>query len=218
MDAARKSAWVRWGLVLVGLTVAVLVALWLKDLLTPTGPMQKMKVQQITLVRPPPPPPPPPEQKPPEPEIKDEVKVDQPDPTPEPQPAEAAPAPLNVGDGAEGGLDVGGTRGAPTLPGSGGGQGNPWAWYDAILNDAVNSAFQNALSREKALKDKNYRVIVKVWLDSTGRVTRAALVDSTGDSRADDVLKNALREMRALREGPPADMPQPVKIRVISRA
>ena len=217
MEPERKSAWMRWGLVLVGLAVAVTIALWLKDMLTPKGPVQKMKVQQITLVRPPPPPPPPPEQKPPEPEIKEEVKVDQPEPTPEPQPAEAAPAPLNVGDGAEGGLDVGGTRGAPTLPGSGG-RGNPWAWYDAILNDAVNSAFQNALSREKALKDKNYRVIVKVWLDSTGRVTRAALVDSTGDIRADEVLKNALRDMRALREGPPSDMPQPVKIRVISRA
>lgn len=217
-QAKRKPAWLRWGGVLVGLAAAVLIALWLKDLLTPKGPVQKMKVQQITLVKPPPPPPPPPEQKPPEPEIKEEVKVDQPEPTPEPQPAEAAPAPLNVGEGAEGGIDVGGTRGVPTLAGSGGGRGNPWGWYDAILNDAVNDAFQKALSREKALKDKNYKVIVKVWLDGAGRVTRAALVDSTGDIRADEVLKDALRDMRALREGPPADMPQPVKIRVTSRA
>jgi len=82
----------------------------------------------------------------------------------------------------------------------------------------VNSAFQSALAREKALKNKNYKVIVKVWIDSTGNVTRAALVDSTGDARADEVLKEALRDMRALRDSPPADMPQPVKIRVTSRA
>lgn len=213
----RKPAWMRWGLVLAGIAVAVLIALWLKDMLTPKGPVAKMKVQQITLVRPPPPPPPPPEQKPPEPEIKEEVKVEQQEPTPEPQPAEAAPAPLNVGEGAEGGIDVGGTRGTPTLAGSGGG-GNPWAWYDALLNEGINNAFQSALAREKALKDKNYKVIVKVWISESGKVTRAALVDSTGDPRADEVLKEALRDMRALREGPPADMPQPVKIRVTSRA
>jgi len=44
------------------------------------------------------------------------------------------------------------------------------------------------------------------------------LVDSTGDARADEVLKDALRDMRALREGPPGDMPQPVRLRVTSRA
>ncbi|MEW6120934.1 MAG: energy transducer TonB [Pseudomonadota bacterium] len=215
----RKPAWMRWGLVVAGLVAAVLIALWLKDLLTPKGPVQKMKVQQITLVKPPPPPPPPPpEQKPPEPEVKEEVKMDQPEPTPDPQPAEAAPAPLNVGEGAEGGIDVGGSRGTPTLAGSGGVRGNPWAWYDALLNEAANDAFQKALARHEALKNKRYQVIVKVWLDDTGKVNRAALVDSTGDARADEILKDALRDMRALREGPPADMPQPVRIRVTSRA
>lgn len=215
----RKPAWMRWGGVVIGLAVAVLVALWLKDLLTPKGPVQKMKVQQITLVKPPPPPPPPPEQKPPEPEVKEEVKMDKPEPTPEPPQAEPAPAPLNVGEGAEGGIDVGGTRGTPTIGGTpGGGRGNPWAWYDALLNEAANDAFQKALSRHDALKNKRYQVVVKVWLDDAGRVSRAALVDSTGDIRADEVLKDALRDMRALREGPPADMPQPVKIRVTSRA
>ena len=59
---------------------------------------------------------------------------------------------------------------------------------------------------------------MKVWIDSGGQVTRAALVDSTGDARADEVLKEALNGMRALRDSPPADMPQPMKIRVTSRA
>lgn len=217
-ESKRKPAWARWGGVVVGLVAAVLIALWLKDMLTPKGPVKKMKIQQITLVRPPPPPPPPPpEEKPPEPEIKEEVKLDEPKPTPdEPQQAQEEPAPLNVGEGAEGGIDVGGSRGAPTLPGSGG--GNPWAWYDALVNDAVNSAVQAALAREPVLKNKNYKVIVKVWIDSGGKVTRAALVDSTGDARVDEVLKTALKEMRALRDSPPADMPQPMKIRVTSRA
>ena len=217
MEENKRKAWARWGGVMVGLIAAVLIALWLKEMLTPKGPVQKMKVQQITLVKPPPPPPPPPEEKPPEPEIKEEVKLDEPQPTPEePQQADAPP-PDGIAEGPDGGMATDIARGVPTLPGSGGG-GNPWAWYDALVNDAVNTAVQTALSREQALKNKNYKVIVKVWIDSGGKVTRAALVDSTGDARADEVLKEALKDMRALRDSPPADMPQPMKIRVTSRA
>jgi protein TonB len=217
-ERKQKPAWIRWGGVVAGLVAAVLIALWLKDMLTPKGPVQKMKVQQITLVKPPPPPPPPPEERPPEPEIKEEVKIDQPEPTPDPQEAQEAPAALNVGEGAEGGIDVGGSRGTPTLGGSGSGGGNPWGRYDALLNEAVSAAFQQALARDKALKGKNYKLMVKVWIDSGGKVTRATLLDSSGDARVDEVLREALNGMRALRDAPPADMPQPVKIRVTSRA
>lgn len=216
----RKPAWMRWGGVALGAIAAVLIALWLKSVLVSDGPVKKPTIQQITLVRLPPPPPKPPEEKPPEPEVKDEVKIDQPQETPEPQ-ADAPPPGPDLGVDAEGsgsgdGFGLVGKKGAGDLIGGAG--GNPWAWYDALVNDAVNSAFQAALGREKALKNKNYKVIVKVWIDGSGQVTRAALVDSTGDTRADEVLKDALKGMRALRDGPPADMPQPMKIRVTSRA
>lgn len=216
----RKSAWLRWGIVALLLGLAIAFGIWLKDLLVSDKP-KKPPIQQITLVRPPPPPPKPPEQKPPEPEIKkEEVKLPDPDPTPEPEQPQQADAPLPDGlpDGPPGGMQTDLGRGAPTLPGSGGGKGNPWAWYDAMLNDAINSAFQNALAREKELKDKNYKVVVKVWIDAQGDVTRAALVDTSGDPKVDELLKETLRNMRALREGPPPDMPQPVRIRVTSRA
>ena len=216
----RKPAWMRWGGVALGAIAAVLIALWLKSVLVSDGPVKKPTIQQITLVRLPPPPLKPPEEKPPEPEVKDEVKIDQPQETPEPQ-ADAPPPGPDLGVDAEGsgsgdGFGLVGKKGGADLIGGTG--GNPWAWYDALVNDAVSSAFQAALGREKALKNKNYKVIVKVWIDGGGQVTRAALVDSTGDTRADEVLKDALKGMRALRDGPPADMPQPMKIRVTSRA
>jgi protein TonB len=221
IDDNSKPAWVRWGGAALALAVAVLLVLWLRDVLQSAKPSKPMKLQQITLMRPPPPPPKPPEEKPPEPEVKEEVKLDEPTPE-EPQPADSPPPGADLGVDAEGsgegdGFGLVGKKGAGDLIGGGGG-GNPWGRYDALLNEAVSSAFQQALARDKTLKGKNYKVIVKVWIDSSGKVTRSALVDSTGDARADEVLKEALNSMRALRDVPPADMPQPVKIRVTSRA
>lgn len=218
----RKPAWLRWGGTALGLALAIALGLWLKDVLVSDKPAKKPTIQKITLVRPPPPPPPKPPEKPPEPEVKQEVKVPEPE-QPQPKEAEAPPPGPDLAVDAEGtgsGDDFGlvGKKGGSDLIGGGSGKGNPWAWYDAIVNEAINAAFQSALSREQALKDKNYRVVVKVWIDPAGTVARAQVVDSTGDARVDDLLKDVLRNMRALRDSPPQDMPQPIKIRVTSRA
>lgn len=215
-----KPVWMRWGGVGLGLIVAVMLGLALKNILVSDKPAKKPKLQQITLVRPPPPKPP--EPKPPEPEVK-KVKVPEIEPQPEPQKADAPPPGPDLGVDAEGtgegdGFGLVGKKGGADLIGGGGPKGNPWAWYDAMVNDVVSTAFQNALAREKALKDKNYKVIVKVWIGSDGQVTRAELDDSTGDAKVDGLLTDVLRNLRALRDSPPQDMPQPLKIRVTSRA
>jgi protein TonB len=215
----QKPAWVRWGVVALLVMAAIMLGLWLKDFLSDKTPPKKQSLQQITLIKPPPPPPPPPE-KPPEPVVKEEIKLSEPEPEPMDQADEPSPGPdLGVdaeGTGSGDGFGLVGKKGGADL--IGGSKGNPWAWYDAIVNDAVNSAFQDALAREKGLKDKTYKVIVKVWIDAGGKVSRIALVDKTGDQKVDDLLKDVLENLRALREGPPADMPQPLKIRVTSRA
>ncbi len=232
MSGKKKSLRSRLPVIAGLLFMALFTAgvIWLvKGFIDNAEPPEKTRVQKISLVKPPPPKP---EEKPPEPEKveqeqpkQDEVQMDAP-PTPD-QPKDEGPPPgeqlgLDAdGSGSGDGFGLAARKGGRDITTLGGGPkqtGNPWGWYDAILNDAVNSAFQKALGRESALKDKNYKVIVKIWIDADGKVERAALVDSTGDVRADEVLKDALRGMRALREGPPAGMPQPVKIRVTSRA
>ncbi|MDE2366154.1 MAG: energy transducer TonB [Betaproteobacteria bacterium] len=210
----------RGGIVVLALGGAVALGLWLKEFLGSDKPPPKQMHQQITLIKPPPPPPPPPEQKPPEPVVKEEVKLEEPTPEPMDEADKPPPGPdLGVdaeGTGSGDGFGLVGKKGGADL--IGGSRGNPWAWYDAIVNDAVNSAFQEALSHEKALKDKNYKVVVKVWIDAGGKVNRVSLADGTGDAKLDELLKNVLQNLKALREGPPADMPQPLKIRVTSRA
>lgn len=214
----QRPAWMRWGGIVLCLVAAVVLGLWLKDFLGSDEPPRKQSLQQITLIKPPPPPPP--EQKPPEPVMKEEIKISEPDPEPMEQADEPPPGPdLGVdaeGTGSGDAFGLVGKKGGANL--IGGSRGNPWAWYDGIVNEAINSAFQEALLREQALKDKTYKIVVKVWIEAGGQISRIALVDTTGDAEVDELLKDVLQNLRALREAPPADMPQPIKIRVTSRA
>ena len=220
MEEKQQPAWLRWGVVLLCLAAAVMLGLWLKNFLSSDEPPKKQGLQQITLIKPPPPPPPP-EQKPPEPVVKEEIKISEPDPEPMDKADEPPPGPdLAVdaeGTGSGDAFGLVGKKGGADLIGGGRG-GNPWAWYDGIVNEAINSAFQEALAREQALKDKSYKVVVKVWIDPRGQISRVVLADTTGDAKIDELMKDVLQNLRAIREAPPAAMPQPIKIRVTSRA
>src|SRR4051794_4264033 len=170
----------RFGIVVAALLAAIALGLWLKELFYSDKPHAKTSLQQITLVKPPPPPPP---EKPPEPVVKEEVKLAEPEPEPVDQQADEPPPGPDLAIDAEGtgsgdGFGLVGKKGGADLIG-GGSRGNPWGWYDGILNEAVNSAFRDALERESELKDKNYKVVVKVWINPTGKIGRIALVDKT---------------------------------------
>ena len=43
---------------------------------------------------------------------------------------------------------------------------------------------------------------------------RVALVDKNGNRKVDELLEDVLQSLKSLREGRPADMPQPLKMRV----
>jgi hypothetical protein len=58
---------------------------------------------------------------------------------------------------------------------------------------------------------------VKVWPDSTGRITRAELIGTTGDHVIDEAITNEVLKGLQLQEPPPADMPAPIILRIIGR-
>jgi len=167
----------------------------------------------------PPPPPPPPPQKPPEEKMEKETAAEEKTP-PKPEPAKAPddPAPLGTnlkGDGPGlAGLGGGSGLGGGTLGGGGGGKaGSRFGWYAG----QVQSKITEALRTNPKTKSASLRIEVRIWPDSTGRVTRAQLSGSTGDSGLDNAIQNGVLTGLQLQEPPPAGMKLPIVLRLTAR-
>lgn len=207
---------------LIGMAVVGYGGYWLKSQFSkPSGPTRQVTKISIIPDTPPPPPPPPKEEKRPEPKEQKEAKVEQPKPVEAPpQQAEQLKMEGAAGDGpspfAAGsvtneykGGDVGSTiGGAPARLNR---------MQFAFFTNALQRHIQDELARNREVKQIDYRVVVKVWLARDGSIQRAVLDDSTGNDKADAALSAALAEMRPFRDAPPADMPQPIRLRITNR-
>lgn len=167
----------------------------------------------------PPPPPPPPPKEPPKEQPKEqpkEIKVEQPKPVEAP-PAENLKMEGAAGDGpspfAAGAVSNEYSGGDVTTIG-GGVNKNQFGWYTGLIKEKI----EDAISKDKELATGSYKLIVKVWVSENGRIQKYELVSSTGDAQKDQLVKKALDDMPALSEGPPSDMPQPIKLKVTSRS
>ena len=167
------------------------------------------KVVQVHVFRPPPPPqveePPPP--------VEQQVKLPDPEPL-----ADAPDVPNMPGDL---GLDAEGVAGGDAfgLMGRKGGQAliggeGRFRWYANHVKDEV----LDYLSSHDDVRTSSYSVVLQVWIDADGRIGRCEVVGSTGDVHLDETLKFALADLAAFDEAPPTGMPQPVRLRIRSRA
>ncbi|AOY97533.1 ferric siderophore transporter TonB (plasmid) [Cupriavidus sp. USMAA2-4] len=171
----------------------------------------------VALPPPPPPPPPPPEQKPPEP-VKERMQA------PEPKPSEPAQKPdeaqkpaddaaesvtMNAdAQGGVGGIQVGSGGGM----GSGGGGGRAG---NALFSRYLGAALQRAVQRNEATARLSYPpVLVHLWMDADGRITRVEMVRSSGDATIDAALLGALRALGTLDEKPPAGQVFPARVEI----
>jgi len=166
------------------------------------------KPESITISLPPPPPPPPPPPTPPPPKPPPEQKIvevtpikpiDKPKDEPKaPDKAPGPPGPKASGPPSDDG--IGGAGGGDgTIGGSG--PADPFAVYAG----EVQSAVKQALGRNTTTAHANiHHLRVKLWINSTGRVTRVAPAISSGDPSVDDALKNQALVGVQISDPPPA--------------
>jgi outer membrane biosynthesis protein TonB len=188
------------------------VGLVLKNLLTGNTASKKAPTTiKIMPDAPPPPPPPPPKEQPKE--QPKEVKVEQPKPQQAPQPpAETLKMEGAVGDGPspfQAGTVTNEYKGGTTIGGK-----DQFAWFTGLLRGQI----ENALARDKEVARGDYRLVVKVWITRSGKIERIELEGSSGNTQTDGLIRTALNSLSSLSEPPPENMPQPVKLRIISRS
>lgn len=163
-----------------------------------------------------PPPPPPPRDEPPPPP--DEQKMEDPTPRDEPQEqepdqADEPPPGEDLGvdaDGAGSGDSFGlvGHKGGKGL--IGGGDRNRW------FAGQVQQDLQRQLADSEKARAAKYAVVVKLWFHADGGVDRYEMAGIVGDKKSESALRAVLDQLR-LQATPPQDMPQPLKLRIVSR-
>lgn len=196
----------------------------------PPKQVRELKVVKLAPPPPPPPPPPPKPEKPIEekmveqpkmqtPEVKQEKPLDKPAPNKSAK-SDEPPGPLSLDAKGTGPGDLFGLGGKPGgsaygIGGGGdggGGGGSKWGWYASIVQSQVESALRSNRKTRSAVM----RVEIKLWADSSGRISRVQLGSSTGDAEVDAAIRDDLGAL-TLREPPPKDMPMPVVMRVTAR-
>jgi periplasmic protein TonB len=177
-----------------------------------TGQVQAQEVTQVRLMLPPLPPPPPP---PPPPEAAKEEKMIE-----EKEEEEAPPDPSPQVDTAVKG------------PGAGGMQikaGNSAGFFAnrksvdeaararSAYAMAAKSRIMDALRSNPRTRKASLRIDIRIWPDQTGRITKASIAASSGDTALDATIRDEILTGLQLSTPPPAGMPTPIVMRVIAR-
>ena len=155
---------------------------------------------------PPPPPPPPPEQMKEEMIKQEEEKEEEPDPTPAESTAIKGPP--------GGGPSLAAARPGNFFAKRSDGGKTKWGWYASQVQTRIGELLRNNPRTKKASIPS---IDVRIWADlSTGKIQRASLVSSTGDTALDAAIIEALQGGQ-LQQPPPEGMPMPITLRVKAR-
>lgn len=171
---------------------------------------------KVSTIIPLPPPPPPPE-KPPEPEkVEDQVAETEPRPMEQIKPKIEAPP--RLADSAMT-MDTAGQAGADAFnigAGAGGGMGGGGGGT-ATYGQYLAYALQQALQSDERTRRLVFKLVVDIWLDPSGRLTRINLIESSGSPKADAAVLAALRAVDRVDEKPTAGLTFPARVVITGR-
>ena len=177
------------------------------SLLSDSPPRMQRVVHDIALL--PPPPPLPQVEQPPPPEVKEELNIPEPETVSQ---DDAPPGDLGLdADGGNGsdGFQLRARKGGRDLLAA----GSQFGW----LADRIQDSIYKTLSANRKVRSASYVVKVNLWLGNDGRVERFELAGSTGNAKLDRTLQAALDKVGPLGSELPADLPQPVRLQIVSR-
>lgn len=215
---SQAKTWlVRVGVALLVLLVLAAIGFGILKLMSGGAPHKKQVTTIKLLPDTPPPPPPPPPKEPPKEQPKEqpkEIKVEQPKPAETP-PAEQLKMEGAAGDGpspfAAGTVNNEYKGGEVKTIGSDGGA--KFNWYAGV----VKSQIEDALERDKELSVAQYKLVVTVWLNQSGKIDKLEFANVDASDEILKKIRSVLEGMSAMRDSPPQDMPQPIKLRVAAK-
>ncbi|MEX1117958.1 MAG: TonB family protein [Terrimicrobiaceae bacterium] len=211
--------------IILGVVVALGAGAW--ALMPKEKPKKRTASVSMVNIMPPPPPTPPPPTPPPTPPPEQpqdqEIDQDQPEfveetqpeaaPQPDSPPEEAAPLGTNIeGDGSDG-FGLQGKGGGGMIGGLGTGNrqgGTKFGFYAGQVQTRVAQAMRS----NKRTRSATLNLKVRIWVDSSGRVTRANLEGSSGNAAVDRAITDEVLSGLQLSQPPPEDMPMPIVMRI----
>jgi TonB family protein len=81
----------------------------------------------------------------------------------------------------------------------------------------VKDRLLDELRNDSNLRSGRYSVSIKVWVGRDGSIQQFKLTNSSGDRERDKAIEAALQRVVRLSQPPPADMPQPISLSLVSR-
>ncbi|MEO6739415.1 MAG: TonB C-terminal domain-containing protein [Chthoniobacteraceae bacterium] len=216
-DEEEKSAFQKYRLpVIAGIILTTGIGFVAKSLSSgksaaPPPKEEVMVFKVLPQATPPPavptPPPPPMEQ------IKEkmivEEKPEEPTPEPTPQVETALKGPAAGGMAIRSGTGSGIFSNQKTV--------NAEAMRRSAYAGQVKSRIQQALESNSRTRKAGMKIEVHVWPDATGRISRAKLANSTGDTALDDLIRDQILTGLQISQPPPEGMPVPIRMMISAR-